>query len=55
MIRYALKCAEDHRFESWFQSASAFDTLAGAGMWPVRSVAERMWKRRSWRPGCDRG
>jgi hypothetical protein len=32
MIRYALKCAEDHRFESWFQSASAFDTLAGVAM-----------------------
>jgi hypothetical protein len=31
MIRYALKCAEDHRFESWFQSASAFDTLAARG------------------------
>ncbi len=31
MIRYALKCAEDHRFESWFQSASAFDTLASSG------------------------
>lgn len=32
MIHYALKCAEDHRFESWFQSASAFDKLAAAGM-----------------------
>lgn len=31
MIRYALKCADDHRFESWFQSADAFDTLAGLG------------------------
>lgn len=31
MIRYALKCADDHRFESWFQSASAFDALADAG------------------------
>lgn len=31
MIRYALKCAEGHRFESWFQSASAYDTLAKAG------------------------
>ncbi len=27
MIRYALKCDKDHRFESWFQSGSAFDTL----------------------------
>lgn len=32
MIRYALKCASGHEFESWFQSAAAFDTLAGSGM-----------------------
>lgn len=32
MIRYALKCAEGHRFESWFQSASAYDKLASAGL-----------------------
>lgn len=31
MIRYTLRCAEGHDFESWFQSAAAFDTLAGAG------------------------
>jgi hypothetical protein len=31
MIRYALKCAEEHRFESWFQSASAFDALSERG------------------------
>ncbi|MFP4328980.1 MAG: DUF1178 family protein [Paracoccaceae bacterium] len=32
MIHYALKCDQDHRFESWFQSASAFDKLQDAGM-----------------------
>lgn len=32
MIRYALKCAEGHSFESWFQSAAAYDKLAAAGM-----------------------
>jgi hypothetical protein len=32
MIRYALKCAEDHRFESWFQSAAAYDSLADRGL-----------------------
>ncbi|AUR02626.1 putative protein in bacteria [Phaeobacter inhibens] len=32
MIQYALKCAEGHRFDSWFQSAAAFDKLATAGM-----------------------
>ena len=31
MIRYALKCANDHGFESWFASATAFDKLAGTG------------------------
>lgn len=32
MIQYALKCAEGHDFDSWFQSAAAFDKLSGAGM-----------------------
>jgi len=32
MIRYALKCADGHSFESWFQSADAFDTLAAKGL-----------------------
>lgn len=32
MIRYALKCAKDHGFESWFQSVAAFDRLAATGM-----------------------
>lgn len=31
MIRYALKCAQAHEFESWFQSAGAYDALRGAG------------------------
>lgn len=32
MIRYTLKCENDHSFDSWFQSADAFDKLQGAGM-----------------------
>ncbi len=32
MIRFALKCDHDHRFESWFQSGTAFDELAARGM-----------------------
>ena len=32
MIRYALKCSGDHAFDSWFQSAEAFESLVGAGM-----------------------
>ena len=31
MIRYDLKCDGDHEFDSWFQSASAFERLATAG------------------------
>lgn len=31
MIKYALKCAKAHEFESWFQSAAAFDALHGSG------------------------
>ncbi|MEQ8290979.1 MAG: DUF1178 family protein [Roseovarius sp.] len=32
MIQYTLKCDKDHRFDSWFQSAAAFDKLQSAGM-----------------------
>ncbi|MDA0901129.1 MAG: DUF1178 family protein [Proteobacteria bacterium] len=32
MIRYELKCAEGHGFDSWFQSASAFDDLSERGL-----------------------
>lgn len=30
MIRYSLKCAEGHVFESWFRDSAAFDSLATA-------------------------
>jgi hypothetical protein len=30
MIKYALKCANGHAFDSWFASASAYDSLAEA-------------------------
>ncbi len=32
MIQYALKCDNDHRFDSWFQSAAAFEKLQTARM-----------------------
>lgn len=32
MIHYALKCRQGHGFDSWFQSATAFDRLEAAGM-----------------------
>jgi hypothetical protein len=31
MIRYTLKCSDGHNFESWFKSASAFESLHAAG------------------------
>lgn len=31
MIRFSLKCENDHRFESWFASGDAFDTLKSGG------------------------
>lgn len=31
MIRYALKCSADHGFDSWFQSAGAYESLHLAG------------------------
>ncbi len=32
MIHFTLKCENDHRFDSWFQSSDAFDKLKAAGM-----------------------
>lgn len=32
MIRYALRCQNGHDFDSWFQSADAFDKLAERGL-----------------------
>lgn len=32
MIQFTLKCENDHRFDSWFQSATAFDKLHAGGM-----------------------
>lgn len=31
MIRYSLKCSANHGFDSWFQSASSYETLASTG------------------------
>jgi hypothetical protein len=31
MIRYSLRCAGDHGFESWFKGADAFTALQAAG------------------------
>ena len=42
MILYALTCAQDHRFDSWFQSGAAFDRLIATTqvVCPVCGTAE---------------
>lgn len=32
MISFSLTCAQGHRFDSWFQSAGAFDKLQAGGL-----------------------
>lgn len=32
MIQYSLKCSAGHSFDSWFQSAAAYEKLAATGM-----------------------
>lgn len=32
MIRFTLRCDQDHTFDSWFRSGAAFDKLRSAGM-----------------------
>ena len=32
MIQFTLKCANDHRFDSWFQSGTAFEKLQASAM-----------------------
>ena len=32
MIQYALRCPDGHSFDSWFQSAEAYERLASAGL-----------------------
>ena len=32
MIRFTLNCQSEHSFESWFQSADAFDRLLASGL-----------------------
>jgi len=32
MIQFTLKCDRDHRFDSWFQNAAAYDKLKASGM-----------------------
>ena len=41
MIRFHLKCDQNHAFDSWFQSGDAFDKLVAAGMVTCTSCGSR--------------
>lgn len=32
MIRFSLRCENDHQFESWFKDGDAYDRMAAAGL-----------------------
>ncbi len=32
MIKFSLKCSEEHLFESWFKTGGAYETLRASGM-----------------------
>jgi len=41
MIRFSLRCAAGHRFESWFASGAEYDRLGGAGLLACAVCGER--------------
>lgn len=51
MIRYALTCDQEHRFESWFQSASAFDGLMERGLVLCEVCGSKQVKKALMTPG----
>lgn len=57
MIKFTLKCEHGHQFDSWFQSASAFDKLNSAGLLTCQtcgsSKVEKAIMAPAVRPGRD--
>ncbi|MDB9839031.1 DUF1178 family protein [Planktomarina temperata] len=41
MIRFSLKCSQNHSFDSWFQSSDAYEKLAKAGMLTCAECGDR--------------
>lgn len=41
MIRYTLRCPSDHQFDSWFQSAAAYDALSEAAQLACPDCGDR--------------
>lgn len=54
MIKYALRCARGHAFESWFQSSAAFDALAGARQLDCPVCGDRNIEKRLMAPSIGR-
>ncbi len=50
MIRYTLKCQNDHSFDSWFKSADGFDVLTAAGQVSCPVCDSTHVTKASWRP-----
>ena len=53
MIRYTLRCEQDHAFESWFQSSSAYDQQVKRKLVSCPACGSTKVERRSWRRGSS--
>ena len=55
MIRFALRCDNDHRFESWFRSGPAFDVLQASGQVECPVCASRRVEKAPMAPAVSAG
>ena len=55
MIRFALRCDNDHRFESWFRSGPAFDALQSGGQVECPVCASRRVEKAPMAPAVSAG
>ena len=55
MIRFALRCDNDHRFESWFRSGPAFDALQSGGQVECPVCASRQVEKAPMAPAVSAG
>ena len=55
MIRFALRCDNDHRFESWFRSGPAFDALQAGGQVECPVCASRQIEKAPMAPAVSAG
>ncbi len=55
MIRYDLKCENDHRFEGWFQSISAYDEQEEVGLLTCPTCASHKIEKAPMAPAVHAG